>query len=186
MNHLARCILISMTMLSLGACSNSSSVSNSAYQELSWDDLKPEDEKEIDQVEYFGSLEISGDWDVDEQEQNESGFYSEPLPPAFSDSVVSKFNGKSIRLAGFVVPLAFDSENLVSEFFLVPYFGACYHLPPPPPNQIIYVSSAEPFEYENIDDPVWVMGVIDTQQTGNEVATASYSMYLDQLEPYEE
>ena len=28
----------------------------------------------------------------------------------------------------------------ITAFLLVPYFGACIHVPPPPTNQVIYVS----------------------------------------------
>ena len=188
MNRLARCIFISIILLSISACGNSSSNSNSAYQELSWDDLKTDEDKqrEMEQVEYFGSLEIIDTPYTDELEERDRGIYTGAPPQAISIGVVEKIDGKSIRMAGFLVPIEFSAENLISEFFLVPYFGACFHLPPPPPNQIIYVSSSEPFKYENIEDPIWVMGVINAEQTGNDIATASYSMYLDKLEPYEE
>ena len=38
-------------------------------------------------------------------------------------------------------PLEEDSEGPVLEFFLVPYVGACIQVPPPPPNQIVYVKA---------------------------------------------
>ena len=37
-----------------------------------------------------------------------------------------------------MVPLE-DDLDVVTEFLLVPYAGACIHVPPPPPNQIVYV-----------------------------------------------
>jgi len=172
-----------ISILAVSACVDSV---YSAYQEIGWEDLRPDNEKEIDQTTYYKSLEISDDWYLDEEEQSGRGVYSGAPPQASSTEVISKFNGKSIRLPGYVVPLEFESENLVSKFFLVPYFGACFHRPPPPPNQIVYVSSAEPFEYESIYDPVWVMGIIKTEQTGNDIATSSYVMDLHQLEPYED
>ena len=59
--------------------------------------------------------------------------------------LVSTFNGKQVRIAGFVVPLVFDQTE-VNEFLLVPFVGACIHVPPPPPNQMILVRSHEPVE----------------------------------------
>ena len=50
-----------------------------------------------------------------------------------------------IMIPGFIVPTAYDDDRRITEFFLVPYFGACIHLPPPPPNQIIYVRYQEGF-----------------------------------------
>ena len=57
---------------------------------------------------------------------------------------------------------------------------------PPPPNQTIYVTSKEPIEYESIYDPVWIMGALTTEQTGNNIATAAYKMNLDLMEPFVE
>lgn len=37
-------------------------------------------------------------------------------------------NGKLVRLAGFIVPLK-GHDNKVTAFLLVPYFGACIHVP---------------------------------------------------------
>ena len=182
-NRLAQFLFGTITILIVSACSDSIS---SPYKEIGWEDLRPNEEKELDQTKYYNSLEISEDWYTNEEVQSERGLYSGAPPQALSVGVVSKFDGKSIRVPGYVVPIEFESDKLVSEFFLVPYFGACFHKPPPPPNQIIYVSSTEPFEYESIYDPVWVMGVIKTEQIGNDIATSSYVMDLHQLEPYEE
>src|SRR5687768_227568 len=51
---------------------------------------------------------------------------------------LSQANGKRVRVPGYMVPLD-DSASGVDEFILVPYYGACIHTPPPPPNQMVYV-----------------------------------------------
>ena len=79
---------------------------------------------------------------------------NESAPPS---GLVSTFNGRQVRIAGFVVPLGFDQTE-VNEFLLVPFVGACIHVPPPPPNQIILVKSSEPVEIGGLFDPVWVTG----------------------------
>jgi uncharacterized protein len=53
----------------------------------------------------------------------------------------AELEGRSVRLPGYVVPLQGGKAGL-SEFLLVPYFGACIHTPPPPANQIVYVRLA--------------------------------------------
>ena len=40
---------------------------------------------------------------------------------------------------GYPVPLETDAKGRGTLFFLVPYPGACIHVPPPPPNQIVLV-----------------------------------------------
>ena len=57
-----------------------------------------------------------------------------------SAPVVHELDGQKVRLPGFVVPLDFEDTE-ISEFLLVPYFGACIHVPPPPSNQIVYVKT---------------------------------------------
>src|SRR5690606_42145125 len=73
--------------------------------------------------------------------------------------VVQAMNGRRIRLPGFVVPLEGDGKT-VREFLLVPYFGACIHVPPPPANQLIHVMPDQPIPGEWNMVPVWVSGVL--------------------------
>ena len=54
------------------------------------------------------------------------------------DAQVRQLQGKRVSIPGFMVPLEDDAQE-VTEFLLVPYAGACIHVPPPPPNQMVYV-----------------------------------------------
>lgn len=98
--------------------------------------------------------------------------------------VVEELDGKTIRIPGFMVPFDINQMSEVKEFLLVPYFGACIHVPPPPPNQIIYVTSEEavPFGWE----PVWLEGVLETKRHVNDLGSAAYTLNLTKLEPYTE
>ena len=111
---------------------------------------------------------------------------------AQANSVVEELNGKSIRMPGYVLPVEFDGQK-VTEFFLVPYVGACIHVPPPPPNQMVYVNSDVGIETKGLFDPVWVEGTISTTGKTNPWTafdgvldiTAGYTMQADGVEPYE-
>lgn len=103
-----------------------------------------------------------------------------------STDVKKEMNGKAIKIPGFIVPLDFSSEKKIKNFFLVPYFGACIHVPPPPPNQIIYVSSEKPFQLKNLYDPYWISGTLKTTSVTNDMAIAAYSMVMKTMEIYEE
>ena len=72
-----------------------------------------------------------------------------------STRVIEAFDGKAIRIPGFIVPLEQNDEQKATAFFVVPYFGACLHMPPPPPNQILYVEYEEGIAVENLYDPYW-------------------------------
>ncbi len=62
-----------------------------------------------------------------------------PAVQAQDFNVNKSLDGATVRLPGFIVPLEGVKSGDVSEFLLVPYFGSCIHVPPPPPNQIVYV-----------------------------------------------
>jgi len=111
-------------------------------------------------------------------------FFDAAPPPAATleeTPVVGELDGQRIRLPGYLVPLDVQDER-VKTFLMVPYFGACIHVPPPPPNQVVYVELAEPVE---LDDPYgahWVTGMLATSATTSSLADASYSMRGERVE----
>lgn len=97
---------------------------------------------------------------------------------------VAELNGRYVRIAGFVVPLESDEGGLLTEFMLVPYYGACIHVPPPPPNQIIYVTFEEAVNVEAIWDPYWLIGTLSTKPYEGNFAETVYQMSGERLEEY--
>ena len=69
---------------------------------------------------------------------------------------------RTVRLPGHVLPLTVSDAG-VTEFLLVPYVGACIHVPPPPPNQIVVVRTKEPFEAVGVFATVWVTGRLSVE-----------------------
>jgi uncharacterized protein len=65
------------------------------------------------------------------------------------------------RVPGYMVPLE-DNLEEVTEFLLVPYAGACIHVPPPPANQIVHVIMAgnKKTQVRLWMEPVWVQGTL--------------------------
>ncbi len=100
--------------------------------------------------------------------------------------VVPEMSQTKGRIPGFVVPLKTTDDMRILEFFLVPYYGACIHVPPPPPNQIIHVKYKPGFTLDALYDPVWVEGTLVIEHTETDFGTSSYSMTADQVSPYEE
>ncbi len=109
-------------------------------------------------------------------------------------AVVEELNGKRVRIPGYLLPLEMSGTQ-VTEFFLVPYVGACIHVPPPPPNQIVHVKLVENESYQSkkLFEPVWVTGVISATSTVKELylvdgsadINTGYSMKADRVEPYQ-
>ena len=75
--------------------------------------------------------------------------------------------GKSIKIPGFAVPLVEDESGneggfeYVKEFLLVPVYGMCIHVPPPPPNQVIHIILEKPVHFETLLYAVWVTGILE-------------------------
>ena len=92
-------------------------------------------------------------------------------------------NGAEVRIAGFVVPLEREGDAL-REFLLVPYFGACIHVPPPPANQIVHVVAAKPIANAATMDAVWVSGKLALFPTATQMGRSGYRMQAVLIEPY--
>ena len=96
---------------------------------------------------------------------------------------VGALNGSRIRIPGFIVPLE-NQRGQITEFLLVPYFGACIHTPPPPSNQIIHVLPVKPLKNEQTMDAVWVSGVLETTRSDTGMGSAGYRMKAETVAPY--
>ncbi len=94
--------------------------------------------------------------------------------------VVAALNNQMVKLSGFLVTLEGDGKT-VSEFLLVPFFGACIHVPPPPSNQIVLVRT-KPFKATQMFQTVAVTGRLRTEPVRNDVASASYVIEATQVE----
>ncbi|MGI9523649.1 MAG: DUF3299 domain-containing protein [Hyphomicrobiaceae bacterium] len=78
--------------------------------------------------------------------------------------VNTALNGEQIRMPGYLLPLEFSEEG-ETDFLLVPYVGACIHVPPPPANQIVFVRLTERFKVDDLFTAVWVTGTMKTKQS---------------------
>lgn len=101
-----------------------------------------------------------------------------------SYEVRPEFNNKKIKIAGYVVPLDYNDKHVVTTFFLVPYFGACIHLPPPPPNQIIYVRIPKGIKFTDIYNPFWVIGNLRIETTEKDDGASAYSLDAESVTEY--
>jgi len=81
-------------------------------------------------------------------------------------------DGQAIQIPDFIVPLEFNDKQTITQFYLVPFFGACIHLPPPPPNQIIFVNYPEGLMLNTLYDPFWISAILKTSLTENAAASA--------------
>ncbi|HVY81309.1 MAG TPA: DUF3299 domain-containing protein [Steroidobacteraceae bacterium] len=118
----------------------------------------------------------------------EHGPLGEGGPPAVQ-KLTTTFNADLhdmvVRLPGFVVPIGPPRGGLITEFFLVPYIGACIHVPPPPPNQMVYVKSATGIPADAIHEAYWVTGKIRVESRATDLGTAAYALAAAAVDRYE-
>lgn len=95
--------------------------------------------------------------------------------------VVPALAGTDVRLPGYVVPLEGTADGM-SEFLLVPYFGACIHSPPPPANQIVWCRAATPLKGLRSMDAVWASGRLQVERSSSEMGTVGYALRIDQVD----
>ncbi|UZQ72085.1 DUF3299 domain-containing protein [Pseudomonas lurida] len=102
---------------------------------------------------------------------------SKGLPAVmYSTKTVAGMNGKDIRIGGYPVPLETDGKGRSTLFFLVPYPGACIHVPPPPPNQLVLVRYPKGLKLDDIYTPLWVTGTLKVEKVNNDLADAAYAL----------
>lgn len=151
------------------------SLAHAQLPETDWLELMPKsDQKALEQMP-----------EIDHNSPEAQGTFTEKggmkqakgLPAVmYSTKTVPAMNGKDIRIGGYPVPLETDAKGRSTLFFLVPYPGACIHVPPPPPNQLILVRYPKGLKLDDIYTPLWVEGKVKVEKISNDLADAAYAL----------
>ena len=147
-------------------------------RELTWSELIPE-----------GALPAPSPMPMHDLSQLADQLAAEQAPPAAQQMPAAPVNkaldGQTVKLPGYLVPLNYDEDGQANEFLLVPYFGACIHVPPPPSNQIVYITAGNPVEMEALYQPFWIEGTLRAENASSELAEAGYQVLKAKIYPYE-
>lgn len=138
--------------------------------EITWDDLIPPG------VPYS---EILAEGEMDARND-----IWRPIFDANATKLNPVLDGAYIKMPGYIIPIDLSTKG-VTSFVLVPYVGACLHTPPPPPNQLVFVTTQTPWPSEALWDAVWVTGLMQHEIQSTEVADTGYVLKADQMEVYE-
>lgn len=158
------------------------SAAHAALDETDWLDLMPESDRQA----LLDMPEISHN-----TPEADSDFYvpgglrstDKDMPAVmYSVQTVPAFDGRKILLGGYPVPLETNQHGHFVEFFLVPYPGACIHVPPPPPNQIILVRYPKGVDLADIYAPLWVEGTVRIEASSNALADSAYTIEAQSVE----
>ena len=147
-------------------------------KETRWDDLVP---KEWDPLKRFRNA-------ADPSMMNDSNprvlEMMREMREAWDNAPTNaKMDGVAVKLPGYVVPLE-EVKGELTEFLLVPYFGACIHTPPPPANQIVHVVASKPLKGLRMMDAIWASGTLRTQRENSVMGMSGYHLEGAVLERY--
>jgi len=144
--------------------------------ETDWLELMPEEDRQalmrMPEIVHNGP-ELSGTFGSKDGLKQQDKTLPEVM---YSNKTVPWMDGKTIRIGGYPVPLESDNKGRSIEFFLVPYPGACIHVPPPPPNQLLLVRYPKGIALDDIYTPLWVNGVLHIEKVSNDLAEAVYTL----------
>ncbi len=160
------------------------------FKRIQWVDLMPHDDMNAlynPPEELFNIPEGSAQDDISNQVFNSlmlaaDDEYQRALT---STNIVESLNNKNIKIPGFIVPVSIEGDK-TTEFFIVPYFGACIHYPPPPPNQTLFGVYKNGFSLEKIYEPFDFSGLLTTSIKSHDLATAAYHLNIELIEEYTE
>ena len=108
--------------------------------------------------------------------------YEKGVPTPFLKAI----EGKPARLPGFVIPLTDGDVEKMKEFLIVPEPMMCIHVPPPPPNLLLYGTANPPISINSLWEPVWLDGEIKVEKKESIYAVAGFTMKVTGVEPYQE
>lgn len=147
--------------------------------EIEWDALIPDE---------FQPEKLMQEFDLDQISDDDprADEFMAKLKDLWDKAPVREdLDGKIVKIPGFVVPVE-GNDKETTGFLLVPYYGACIHVPPPPANQTIYVvTEAGKGTKPGLFDVIWVSGTMSVQRIENDIAEAGYTLYATDIQPYE-
>ncbi|GAA3953366.1 DUF3299 domain-containing protein [Allohahella marinimesophila] len=200
-------LVLGLVQVSPGLMGEAVAKDESEFRMIEWIDLIPEDDLEalmnppewimnipdgseadnMDLLDQPQSSAIGEDDTKDKAKQTEEEKKAERYQAALKSSKFkAEFDGAKVKVPGFIVPIESKDDQTVTTFFLVPYFGACIHTPPPPPNQIIYATFPKGFKLESLYDAFWLEGTMETSLVTNDIATSTYTIKVENIIPYTE
>lgn len=167
---LIKLIILCAMCLACGQQDGVTELAAEVPKEIKWEALIPEDyHPDLIVAKYKPQLD-----QFEDDDPAAETIYQQMMDEINNAPLNPDIDQQHIKITGFIAPLVF-LEGEIIEFLLVPYFGTCIHVPPPPTNQIILVKTAP--EYAIDGDmayfPVWVSGVITVEKQTTEIGVAA-------------
>ena len=140
-------------------------------RELSWEELMPPVDEDI--VKRFNDGKLS---------REEAMEYVKEL----GKTPIKALNNQWVEIPGYLVPLSLDADQKAKELLLVPTLGACIHVPPPPPNQTIYVRYDKGIKVSEAGyTPYTLKGTLMVESSSSEFTESAYTLRVDSIKVWD-
>ncbi|MGB1270667.1 MAG: DUF3299 domain-containing protein [Endozoicomonas sp.] len=140
-------------------------------KEIKWEDLMPPPDPQVVERYQAGKMD-----------QMEVIKYLDTL----GKQSIAELNKTYAKMPGYLVPLNMDAKQMATELLLVPTIGACVHVPPPPPNQIVYIKYDRGLKVtEAAYTPYWVTGTLTVEKNKSQYSEALYAITVDNIVEFE-
>ena len=151
---------------------------------VEWSQLLPQEEKGV--LKKYQQLQATSPTEFTENLLLSIEAASDPSYSAAMTSVnsVDAYDGKAVSIAGFIVPIDYSSSEGPANIFIVPYFGACIHFPPPPPNQMIFAQLEGEFTDFDISQAYKITGIMRRGLFEDPLGTSAYILDVVSIEAY--
>ncbi|MDM0016089.1 DUF3299 domain-containing protein [Variovorax saccharolyticus] len=143
---------------------------------ISWEELVP---KDWDPMKELKGMDLSK---LDDSDPRANELLMKLQEVSNNAPTNPALNGVEVKIPGFIVPLE-ENKGEITEFLLVPYFGACIHTPPPPANQILHVRPKQGAKFRAMDT-VWVTGKLQTVRNDSMMGVSGYQVTADSVTKY--
>jgi hypothetical protein len=145
-------------------------------RQITWEELVP---KDWDPAKEFKGMDLSA---LDDGDPKANELLMKMQEVSNNAPTNPAMNGVEVKIPGFIVPLE-EAKGEVTEFLLVPYFGACIHTPPPPANQILHVVPQKGAKFRAMDT-VWVTGKLQTLRNDSMMGVSGYHVSAANVTKY--
>jgi uncharacterized protein len=160
------------------------SYANSEIRALEWVMLLPPAEQEV--LKHYQTQDAQTLQDLSSQilrsiEASTDQTYQKAL---ISTNTVESFKDRMVSISGFIVPIDFYEDKSIKSLFLVPYFGACLHFPPPPPNQMFYARLDHGFSKFDFSQAYTLNGKMSAGLFEDPMGTSAYILEVVSITPF--
>ncbi len=151
---------------------------------IKWSELIPETERDV--LEKYQQTRANNPSDLTTNILKSIEAASDPDYASAMSSIntVNIFDNTAIELTGFIVPIDYTEQQMPSNIFIVPYFGACIHFPPPPPNQIVFAQLDAEFNDFELTQAYKLKGILTRGLFEDPLGTSAYILEVVSIEPY--